>query len=88
MNILITESAKLVGYEEFTSKKGTHCVNLHFIAPLNKRDAHLMCSGNRAMSFFVPDNLKVKISANDVGEEFTIYTAFYGNRMNLLDIVK
>ncbi len=82
------ELVKVVGYEEFTSKKGTHCVNIHVLASLNKRETHTVCTGNKALSFFVSDDLKAKISANDVGKEITICTLFFGGKNNLLDIIK
>lgn len=82
------ELVKLVGLEVFTSKKGALCMTIHVLAPLNKRETHTVCTGNKAVSFFVSDDLKEKISADDVGKEITICTLFFGGKNNLLDIDK
>lgn len=81
------KNVQLVGLEVFTSKKGTQCMTIHTLPPLTKREAHTECIGQMATSYFVPDELKVKISANDIGKELTICTVFYGNKDNLIDIV-
>lgn len=79
---------KLVGYEEFTSKKGNVCVSISVLRPLERRDSHIVCQGQKAVSYFVPDTLKNKVSAEDVGKELNVYTAFYGNSDNLIDIIR
>lgn len=79
---------KLVGYEEFTSKKGNHCVRIHVMSTLNRRDSHLECLGENASNYFVKEHLKSKISASDVGKEITICTDIFGNSENLVDIVQ
>lgn len=79
---------KLVGYEEFTSKKGNVCVSISVLRPLEKRSSHTVCTGEKAVSYFVPDNLRNKVSVQDVGKELSIYTAFYGNSDNLIDIIR
>lgn len=79
---------QLVGLEIFTSKKGNNCMTIHTLTPLTKREAHTECIGQMATSYFVPDDLKSKISANDIGKELTIYTYFSGNKENLADIME
>lgn len=79
---------KLIGIEVFTSKKGVTCVIIHCLAPLNKRETHSVCTGNKAVSFFVSDKLQSKIDASDVGKEITIYTYFSNGKDNLAEIVK
>lgn len=79
---------KLVGYEEFKSKKGNLCVSISVLRPLERRDSHTVCEGQKAVSYFVPDNLRNKVNAQDVGKELNIYTAFYGNNDNLIDIIR
>jgi len=82
------KNVQLVGLEVFTSKKGTPCMTIHTLTPLTKREAHTECIGQMATSYFVPDELKAKISINDIGKELTIYTIFYGNKDNLVDIME
>ena len=77
----------LVGVEIFTSKKGVQCMTIHTLSPINKRESHIECAGQMASSYFVPDELRTKISVNDIGKEFTIYTYFTGNKDNLADIM-
>lgn len=80
--------AKLVGYEEFTSKKGALCVMISVLRPLDRRSSHTVCEGQKAITYFVPENLRNKVSKEDVGKDINIYTAFYGNSDNLVDIIR
>ena len=80
--------AKLVGYEVFTSKKGNLCVSISVIKPLERRDSHTECVGQKAVSYFVPDNCKGKVSSADVGKDINIYVAYYNGQENLVDIIK
>lgn len=80
--------ARLVGYEVFTSKKGNVCVNISVLMPLERRDSHTECVGQKAVSFFVPDNCKNKVSSADVGKDINIYVAYYNGNNNLVDIIK
>lgn len=86
--MLYTESAILLGYEEFTSKNGLNCVLAHFTKTINKRDTHIVCTGSKSVSFFVSDNLKSKISANDVGKELTICIHWGKDNYVLDDIIR
>lgn len=86
--MLYTESVTLLGYEEFTSKNGLNCVLAHFTKELNKRASHVVCTGSKSVSFFVSDNLKSKISANDIGKEFTICTHWGKENYVLDDIIR
>lgn len=79
---------KLIGYEEFTSKKGVNCTTIHVVAPINKRETHIECAGQSATSYFVPEHLKKMFSVNDIGKDITLYTSFNAGRENLLDILE
>lgn len=78
---------KVVGYESFNSKKGNRCVMIHTIKDIVKRDSHTVVSGQQATSFYVPEHLQSKVSQALVGKEVEAYTAFFGGRENLLDIL-
>lgn len=80
--------AKVVGYESFNSKKGNKCVMLHVMKDIEKRDAHIAVHGQQVVSYYVPDHLQQKASPALVGKEVEIYSAFFSNRDNLLDIVQ
>lgn len=79
---------KIIGYEEFTSKKGTNCVIISVVSDIKERESHIACVGQKAVSYFVPTYLKSKISANDVGKEITIYTTIKNDIETLVDIIE
>lgn len=79
--------AKIVGYESFTSKKGTKCVMIHTVNDIVKRENHAVVSGQKATSFFVPEHLHGKVSQALVGKEVEMYTAYFGGKENLLDVL-
>lgn len=78
---------KLIGYENFISKKGNNCTTIHVVAPITKREAHTEFAGQLATSYFLPEHLKDKVSVNDIGKDITIYTSFSAGREILLDIL-
>lgn len=78
---------KIVGYESFNSKKGNRCVLIHTVKDIEKRDAHIMVQGQQTTSYYVGENLQSKVTPALVGKEVEIYTAFYGNKANLLEVV-
>lgn len=78
---------KVVGYESFNSKKGNRCVMIHTVNDIVKRDNHTVVSGQKAASYFVPEHLHSKVSQALVGKDVEMYTAYFGGKENLLDVL-
>lgn len=80
---------KVVGYYKGTSKKtGKEYVNLSVTYKREPSDRDVDVAGEVAETFFVPEHVATRISAKDVGQTIKIVDAFYGNKNNLVDIVR
>ena len=83
-----TKTVTLIGIDSFTSKKGNNCMLIFTTEKLTPTDTHPNCVGEKALSYFVWGDLQSKVSADDIGREITIRTAFYNGSDNLEDIIK
>lgn len=80
--------AKVVGYRKFISKNGNECVQLSVTYKREPNDSDVDIAGDVAETFFVPSHVVPKVSSKDVGQTIKIVDAFYGNRNNLVDIMR
>ncbi len=79
---------KIIGYHEFTSKKGNRCYKISVTSSLDQIGKDDVMAGESAETYFLPQNLVGKISKEDVGKTYDAYIAYFNGRSNLVDIIK
>lgn len=85
---MMLRDVKVVGYRKFKAKNGNVCVQLSVTYKREPNDTDVDIAGEVAETFFVPGHVEPKISSKDVGQTIKIVDAFYGNKNNLVDVLR
>lgn len=75
---------KLIGYKEFTSKKGNVCRMITVLEPYHSVSDKLM--GERAEDIFVPDTCTHVFTAKDIGKNVDVSYDIQGSFARVSDI--